>query len=388
MRISGVRGEPPPPTLKVSLNAVGGFRNAMTFVLTGLDIDAKADLVRRQLEAGLTVKPAELEWTLARTDHPDADTEEAASALLRCVVRDPDPANVGRHFSSAAVELALASYPGFTTTAPPGEGQVYGVFTPGYVDAEQVPHVAVHADGTRVDIPAATETKVLEPVADARPAGAVARSARPGARRSAWSPGARSGDKGGNANVGVWVRTDEQWRWLAARATVEKLCANCCRRQRSCRSPATCCPICARVNFVIEGILGKGVAHQARFDPQAKGLGEWLRARHVDIPEELPAMSIWTTPEREQLRKTVRTFAEREILPHVASGSGPATFRASCTCKAGEAGLLGAEPARVGRRRGRRRRRRGGHLRGDCTSRASPVACSRRCSPAASPCRT
>ncbi|MDT5153798.1 MAG: hypothetical protein QOI01_5531, partial [Mycobacterium sp.] len=102
VRISGIRGEPPPPTLKVSLNAVGGFRNAMTFVLTGLDIEAKADLVRRQLEAGLTVKPAELQWTLARTDHPDADTEEAASALLRCVVRDPDPKTVGRHFSSAA----------------------------------------------------------------------------------------------------------------------------------------------------------------------------------------------------------------------------------------------------------------------------------------------
>ena len=150
VRISGVVGEPPPPTLKVSLNSIGGFRNTMTFVLTGLDIEAKAELVRRQLESSLTVKPAELEWTLARTDHPDADTEEAASALLHCVVRDPDPANVGRQFSSAAVELALASYPGFTVTAPPGDGQVYGVFTAGYVDATKVPHVAVHADGTRI----------------------------------------------------------------------------------------------------------------------------------------------------------------------------------------------------------------------------------------------
>ncbi|MET0454647.1 MAG: acyclic terpene utilization AtuA family protein, partial [Mycobacterium sp.] len=205
VRISGVVGEAPPPTLKVSLNAIGGFRNAMTFVLTGLDIDAKADLVRRQLEAGLTVKPAELEWTLARTDHPDADTEEAASALLRCVVRDQDPKNVGRHFSSAAVELALASYPGFTTTAPPGEGQVYGVFTAGYVDAAKVPHVAVHADGTRTDIAPATATAVLKPVVQPAfpfpldggetrrvPLGTIA--------------GARSGDKGGNANVGVWVR--------------------------------------------------------------------------------------------------------------------------------------------------------------------------------------
>jgi hypothetical protein len=284
VRISGVRGEPPPPTLKVSLNSVGGFRNAMTFVLTGLEIDAKADLVRRQLEAALTVKPAELEWTLARTDHPDADTEEAASALLRCVVRDPDPANVGRHFSSAAVELALASYPGFTTTAPPGEGQVYGLFTPGYVDAGQVPHVAVHADGTRTEIPAATQTKVLEPVGpfalpEPMPFGETRRVPL------GLIAGARSGDKGGDANVGVWVRTGDQWRWLAHALTVERLRA---------LLPETADLVVTRhllpnlraVNFVIEGILGKGVAHQARFDPQAKGLGEWLRSRHIDIPEE------------------------------------------------------------------------------------------------------
>jgi hypothetical protein len=285
VRISDVRGEPPPPTLKVSVNTVGGFRNAMTFVLTGLDIEAKADLVRRQLEAGLTVKPAELEWTLARTDHPDADTEEAASALLRCVVRDPDPKNVGRHFSSAAVELALASYPGFTTTAPPGDGQVYGVFTPGYVDATEVPHVAVHADGTRREIPAATETKVLEPVGpfalpEPLPFGETRRMPL------GHIAGARSGDKGGNANVGVWVRTDEQWRWLAHALTVEKL-RELLPETRDLPVSRYLLSNLRAVNFVIEDILGKGVAHQARFDPQAKGLGEWLRSRHVDIPEAL-----------------------------------------------------------------------------------------------------
>src|SRR5262249_13065845 len=200
------------------------FRNATTFVLTGLDIETKAELVQRQLEAALTVKPAELEWTLARTDHADADTEEAASALLRCVVRDPDAANVGRQFSSAAVELALASYPGFTVTAPPGDGQVYGVFTPGYVDATQVPHVAVHADGTRTrprpppapepgDRPPAAPPPLPEPL----PAGPTQRV--PLGRIA----GARSGDKGGSANVGVWVRTEEQWRWLANTLTVELL---------------------------------------------------------------------------------------------------------------------------------------------------------------------
>jgi hypothetical protein len=285
VRISGVAGEPPPPTLKVSLNSIGGFRNAMTFVLTGLDIEEKAELVRRQLEAALTVKPAELEWTLARTDHADADTEEAASALLRCVVRDPDPANVGRQFSSAAVELALASYPGFTVTAPPGDGQVYGVFTPGYVKATQVPHIAVHADGNCIEIPCATDTLELAPadpppLPEPLPAGPARRM--PLGRIAA----ARSGDKGGSANVGVWVRTEEQWRWLANTLTVEMLKE---LLPETADLPVTrhLLPKLRAVNFVIDDILGQGVAYQARFDPQAKGLGEWLRSRHVDIPERL-----------------------------------------------------------------------------------------------------
>jgi len=287
VRISGVKGEPPPPTLKVSLNSIGGFRNEMALVLTGLDIEAKAALVRRQLETSLTVKPAEMEWTLARTDHPDADTEEAASALLRCVVRDPDPANVGRQFSSAAVELALASYPGFTSTSPPGDGQVYGVFTPGYVDATEVPHVAVHADGTRVDIAPAAQTLELAPV----PPFALPEPLPFGETRRVplgLIAGARSGDKGGSANVGVWVRTDDHWRWLVHTLTVEKL--------RELLPETADLPVTRHVlshlravNFVVDGILGQGVAYQARFDPQAKGLGEWLRSRHVDIPEEFLA---------------------------------------------------------------------------------------------------
>jgi hypothetical protein len=60
VRISGVTGEAPPPQLKVSLNTLGGFRNEMEFVLTGLDIEAKAELAQRQLESWLSVRPAAL----------------------------------------------------------------------------------------------------------------------------------------------------------------------------------------------------------------------------------------------------------------------------------------------------------------------------------------
>jgi hypothetical protein len=285
VRISAAKGEPPPPTLKVSLNSLGGFRNEVTFVLTGLDIEAKAELVRHQLESSLPVKPDELEWTLARTDHPDADTEQTASALLRCVVRDPDPDTVGRRFSSAAVELALASYPGFTSTAPPGDGQVYGVFTAAFVPAEEVTHVAVHADGTRNVIPAAAQAAELEPVPDPD----LPAAPMPGAMRRlplGTIAGARSGDKGGSANVGVWVDTDARWAWLAHTLTVEKL-RELLPETKDLPVTRHVLPNLRAVNFVIDEILGKGVAYQARFDPQAKGLGEWLRSRYVDLPEEL-----------------------------------------------------------------------------------------------------
>ena len=285
VRISGVRGEPPPPTLKVSLNSIGGFRNEFSFVLTGLDIEAKAELVQRQLTEALTVTPAEMNWTLARTDHPDAATEETASALLHCTVRDPDPAKVGRVFSAAGVELALASYPGFHATSPPGNGQVYGVFTAAHVPAAEVAHTAVHADGTRVRIAAPDNTREL---AAAEPPELPDPLPHSATRRAPLGliAGARSGDKGGSANVGLWVRTEDQWRWLAHTLTVDKL--------RELLPEAAELPVSRHllphlraVNFVIEDILGQGVAYHARFDPQAKGLGEWLRSRTIDVPETL-----------------------------------------------------------------------------------------------------
>jgi acyclic terpene utilization AtuA family protein len=282
--ISGVRGEAPPPTLKVSLNSLGGFRNEMAFVLTGLDIEAKAALVRQQMADAFGDRPpAEVRWTLARTDHEDAAVEEEASAFLRCAVKDSDAKVVGRAFSSAAVEIALASYPGFHVTAPPGDASPFGLFTPGYVDAKLVEQVAI-VDGVTTTIPAAAETRELEVVPDPqlpRPLDGPTRNVPLGL-----IAGARSGDKGGDANVGVWVRTDEAWRWLANTLTVEEF-----RRllPETVDLPVTrhVLPNLRALNFVVGGLLGDGVASQARFDPQAKAVGEWLRARHMDIPEVL-----------------------------------------------------------------------------------------------------
>ncbi|MFI7403572.1 acyclic terpene utilization AtuA family protein [Streptomyces sp. NPDC049541] len=288
VRVEGVCGEAPSPTFKIGLNRLGGFRNEVVFVLTGLDIEAKAALVREQMEAAfdeVKSRPREASWDLVRTDRPDAPTEETASALLRLVVRDPDERLVGRALSGAAVELALASYPGFHVLAPPGKGAPYGVFEDVYVPRGAVDHVAVLYDGRRIPIAPAHDTLVLdnltspelpEPLPDGptrrAPLGLVA--------------GARSGDKGGNANVGVWVRTDEAWRWLVHELTADRF-RELLPESRELPVTRHVLPNLRALNFVVEGILGAGVAAQHRFDPQAKALGEWLRSRHLDIPEAL-----------------------------------------------------------------------------------------------------
>jgi hypothetical protein len=281
--VSGVRGSPPPPTLKVGTNAWGGYRNAMTFVLTGLDIEAKARLVREQLTD--SVGGEGLEFILARIDHPDADSTETASALLHAHLKDADPARAGRAFSQAAVELVLASYPGCQLTTPPGDAVPFGIFTAGSVAQHDVAHLAVLPSGARVPIAPPGRTELPSPAPSPGPP--PADPAGPAMRVPLGTVvGARSGDKGGDANVGVWARTDAGYRWLRAFLTVDRL--------RHLLPEAASLPVqrhelanLRALNFVVTGLLGDGVAASTRFDPQAKALGEWLRSRIVDVPEVL-----------------------------------------------------------------------------------------------------
>ncbi|WP_374223715.1 acyclic terpene utilization AtuA family protein [Micromonospora sp. M61] len=284
VRVSGVRGTPPPPTLKVGVNNLGGFRNSMTFVLCGLDIEAKAALVRGQVEE--SVGKDGLEFVLARTDHPDAADTEAASALLHVHLRDGDKARAGRAFSAAAVELALASYPGCTLTTLPGDATPYGVFTADVVPQDAVPHMAVLPGGARVPIAPPIRTAPIS-AAETAPEGDSTHDGPTRRGPLGELVGARSGDKGGDANLGVWARNDEAYAWLRGWLTVARL-AELLPETAPLSVRRYDLPNLRAVNFVIEGLLGAGVAASTRFDPQAKALGELLRARIVDLPADAP----------------------------------------------------------------------------------------------------
>ena len=320
--LSGTRGSPPPATAKVAVNFAGGYRNTMTLVLTGLDIEAKAAWAQEELFAVLGGRDqfAEVDVRLLRFDRPDAPTSEQATAHLRITVKDPDPRKVGRRFSNATMELALGGYAGFHTTTPPTPESAYGVYWPALVPARAVRPVVVFPDGTSAAVepdPAGPAPAGRDgPDGPGRPgnpgpggtsrAGAVAAGQRAGDQPDGKEPaagpadtdgetvaaplgrvcGARSGDKGGNANVGIWARDPAAYPWLRAYLTADRL--------RALLPEAAGLPIrrfelpnLAALNFVIAGLLGDGVAASTRPDPQAKGLGEYLRSRSADIPARL-----------------------------------------------------------------------------------------------------
>ncbi|MCH7810284.1 MAG: exopolyphosphatase, partial [Chloroflexi bacterium] len=161
----------------------------------------------------------------------------------------------------------------------------FGVYWPALVPVDAIDEVVVTHDGSRIPVPPVRpdETVTVEPAA--APSAAV--PAGPTTRAPLGAIfGARSGDKGGNANVGVWARDDAAYAWLADFLTVERF-KELVSEARDLEVLRYELPNLRALNFVVVGLLGEGVSSSTRPDPQAKSLGEYLRAKLVDLPKEL-----------------------------------------------------------------------------------------------------
>jgi len=289
VRMFGIQGEPPPQTLKVCLNRSGGFRQDMNICLTGLDIEAKAQLVQDAFWAACPYRPedfATVKTRIIRTDKPDPASNEEATAFLKITLKDPDERKVGRAVSDAMIELALASIPGYTSVGGgPGGGRPFGVYEPACIPAADVPQKVVVLGGETHEVSSVIPNgpSSVTPAAGSRAAapGGVTKRAPLGR-----VVGTRSGDKGGNANLGVFARTDPAWTWLDGFLTTEKL-RELLPEAAGLEIDRYRLPALRSLNFVLHGLLEEGVAASTRQDPQAKSLGEWLRARIVDVPEAL-----------------------------------------------------------------------------------------------------
>lgn len=296
VRIDGVKGTPPPETLKVCMNYLGGFRNSMTFVLTGLDPESKAELAERtiwQAVPGGREAFDEIDVQFVPSGRPDPESNDLAISTLRVTVKSSDEARVGRAFSDAVIQMALASYPGFLTTSVPQSAQPFGVYWPTFVPRSEVQETVVIGE-RRIEVPAPEKVSSIDgrdkPEQDVAFPGSSTAGGPTTRAPLGVLVGARSGDKGGNANIGVWTRTPEAFAWLDSFLTTERL-QELLPETRSLTVERYRLANILSLNFVVRGLLGRGVAASTRTDPQAKGLGEYLRAKVVEVPEHLIAPS-------------------------------------------------------------------------------------------------
>lgn len=289
VRISGTRGEAPPPTLKVAMNEIGGYRKDLNVALTGLDIGAKARLVEDAFWLASPFSPSDYDSVttkLNRTDKPDPTTNEEAVATWRLTLKDHDERKVGRGVANAVVEMALATVPGFFTLGfSLSSGSAFGVYRPAVVPSDLVPQYVTILNGQR---------SVVDSVAPHQSTHVVVAEGPPvdvPSGPTTWAPlgqlfGARSGDKGGHANLGIFARSDPAWSWLDSFLSEDEF-----RRLLPETAPLVIdryrLPALRALNFVIHDLLDEGVAASTRQDAQAKGLGEWLRSRYAEIPTVL-----------------------------------------------------------------------------------------------------
>jgi hypothetical protein len=216
-------------------------------------------------------------------------------AYLRLGVRGDDEQAVGRAFSGAVVETSLSSYPGTFFTSAPSGAQGVARYWPTTVAASAVtPHI--ECEGAEVDptpisstSTAAGEPPPVESDTDSdSDAGVPAGSGECNRVPLGVLLGARSGDKGGDANVGVWADEDDVAKWLQSEFTTEAFRA-LLPELAAFEVDRYPLPNLRAVNFVVHGILGWGVASNLRLDTQAKGLGELLRSRAIEVPIALVA---------------------------------------------------------------------------------------------------
>ena len=286
--VSGCRGSSPTQSHKVCINLAGGYRNGMEFILTGLDIEEKTKIITDALfnSVGGQDQFDEVSILLDRTDKEDPNSNEEAMASLRVSVKSKNADLVGRMFSAKMIELALANYPGFFTGGGVRSGGPVLVYWPALIDSKHIKET-VHIDGKTIEVLPTNQLGLEEiyyqkqPI-DVPPAPSDAPLRKPLGELF----GARSGDKGGCANIGVWAKTENAFSFLNEYLTVEtlkKLMPDVAEFDIDRYE----LPNILSLNFYIHGILQDGVSSNTRKDGQAKSLGEYLRSKYIDMPKSL-----------------------------------------------------------------------------------------------------
>lgn len=289
VRVSECRGSSPPPTHKVCINTLGPSKQSLEVLLTGLDIERKAEIYLDSIFHNLGGREQFLgvDVQLIRSDKENPRTNEEAHAALRITVTSDDPRKLGRMFQAKVTELGLANIPGNTGRGAAGyNGAPVLIYWPALIDSQHIVE-RLHFEGNVTEV-LPTQRLDLPPVNASVQQADIPESPSGEMTEIAFGRlfGTRSGDKGGCANCGVWARSDDAYGFLHEYLSVErfKLLVPDMAQYRIERYELA---NLRALNFYIHDVLGDGVASSHRIDKQAKSFGEYLRAKLIEVPASL-----------------------------------------------------------------------------------------------------
>ncbi|NDK90002.1 DUF1446 domain-containing protein [Gordonia desulfuricans] len=286
--VTGAEGAPPPPTTKVALFGRVGFSVVNTVFVTAPHVEEKIALIRDQL-VGALPDGVDVDLTPIGTAADDPESQWAATVALRVMATSDDAETLASaHVGAALGSLYLQGIPGYFHDGAAGlhsAPQPRIDYWPGLLDQTALGHRAVFADGNSLPAPVPTTAPVVPQPNHPEPHEA------PLSDRVTRVPlgtvvHARSGDKGGNSNVGVWTPDPRAWLWLRRFLTTDEV-RRLLPEAKDLDIIRHEFPDLRAIHFVFKGLLGTGGSSNLRIDQVGKAIGEYLRSRQVLIPDDL-----------------------------------------------------------------------------------------------------
>ncbi|MCJ1299961.1 hypothetical protein MMC08_002755 [Hypocenomyce scalaris] len=298
VRVSGIRGLPPPPTTKAMFTAPGGYQAEANFYLNGLDIEDKVKMMRRQLDFIFKDhKFHKLSIELYGTSPEDPVSQQAGTVFFRIFAQARRIEDLSAaKFKIPIYALRMQAYPGyhmnldFRTMDPKPFMEMFPAIIP--QDAIKV-QVEMGDSCQSIDIPPPQRTAEYPQVRPSYETANPVDLTSFGRTRKVPLGSivhARSGDKADNSNIGFFTRSqyDDEYEWLKTFLTIERLKfllgddwynGDTCRRIERIEFVGI-----NAVHFRILDNLSGGIASSERIDGLGKGIGEFLRSRFVEVP--------------------------------------------------------------------------------------------------------
>ncbi|KAE8823214.1 hypothetical protein HRS9139_09623 [Pyrenophora teres f. teres] len=301
VRVTGIKGLPPPPTTKIGITAPAGWQCEWHMFMCGLDIEDKCKMTEEQIRYAIGPNASRfttLHFHANGSSPLNAPTQDASTVDFRIFAQTRDPTlvqpNIPQAFNRWCLEVFLQCCPGLSLSndlrqvvpkpyyeywvtllpqtelplrvhtlwgggktmdlAPPGETRTYDKRQSSYETANPVP---LECFGETVHAPLG------------------------------YIVAGRSGDKASDCNCGFFVRHADEWDWLRSFMTVERVKALLGDYEyKGGEIERFELSGIRAVHFLLRDHLDRGYNASKTYDTLGKNAMEYMRAKTVDLPKK------------------------------------------------------------------------------------------------------